>query len=414
MTGEGAGDRRSAEVAQELEPGEGDALVAWSALAEPGDRIAQWLVGTVGAKEALQWWKESVQSNGRVALPASVEPRDRERIERAVERWEARRERSEPGRLREQASACGARVIERGAPGWPRALADLGQQQPYVLWVRGDADLKASFDAGVAVVGARAATAYGEHMTAEVAAGIADGRRAVISGGAYGIDARAHRAALAAGGRTVAVLAGGVDRLYPAGNADLLAAIVRGGALVSEFPPGSAPHRSRFLERNRLIATAAATVVVEAAVRSGALSTARHALDLARPVAAIPGPATSPSSAGCHRLIRDQQAVLCTSARDVLELVEPIEQVLELDLGLNAGPPGGIEFAHAHDRKAYDAIGARGSAVEDVMKDAGLTTQEALMSLGRLEMAGMASHAGGLWRRAAPAGATPSIAIKRQ
>ncbi|MDF2576486.1 MAG: dprA, partial [Agromyces sp.] len=168
----------------------------------------------------------------------------------------------------------------------------------------------------IALVGARAATGYGEHVTMEASAGLVDRGFAIVSGGAYGIDGMAHRAALASRGVTVAFLAGGVDRFYPLGHEALLARIADTGAVVSELPCGSAPTKWRFLQRNRLIAAAAdATVVLEAGMRSGSLNTAGHAAALGRPLGAVPGPVTSPASAGCHRLLREFDAVCVVGRR---------------------------------------------------------------------------------------------------
>jgi DNA processing protein len=243
-------------------------------------------------------------------------------------------------------------------------------------------------------------------MAAELASGIAAAGRAVLSGGAYGIDAAAHRAALAADGLTIAVMAGGVDRLYPAGNDALLRAVMDDGAIVSEVPPGFAPHRSRFLTRNRLIAAASATIVVEAALRSGALSTARHAAGLLRPIGAVPGPATSPSSAGCHALVRDGVAVLVTRVEDVLELVESATEWAERDVG-EAEPLGergraGVarpSFDSPADRAVYDVTSSRAISVERVAERAGLAWLDATAAAGRLEMRGLIERSKGGWQR---------------
>ena len=170
------------------------------------------------------------------------------------------------------------------------------------------------------MVGARAATGYGEHVATEMAAALAERGWAVVSGGAYGIDSCAHRGALGADGVTVAVLASGLSYGYPKGHHELFAAIAGQGVMVSEWPPDRAPTRPGFLVRNRVIAAlSCGTVVVEAALRSGALSTARHARDLCRPLMAVPGPVTSDLSAGCHEIIREWGAVCVTGARDVIE-----------------------------------------------------------------------------------------------
>jgi len=218
--------------------------------------------------------------------------------------------------------------IETLIPGdehWPtERLARLGVAEPVILYVRGDASLLNDERATVGIVGARAATGYGEHVTMELASTLSSKHdRVIVSGAAYGIDGMAHRATLAAEGKTIALLAGGVDRFYPAGNDALLNRIVETGAVVSELPPFTPPTRWRFIQRNRLIAALSdAVVVVEAGERSGSISTAENAKDIGVPVGAIPGPVTSAASAGCHALIRKGVATLVTSADEVIELIE--------------------------------------------------------------------------------------------
>lgn len=213
--------------------------------------------------------------------------------------------------------ALGRRAASRG-----RAAAAAELLPPIALWARGRADLAGVSARSVAVVGSRAATAYGQQIAAELCYGLAGHDVTVVSGGAYGIDAAAHRGALAAGGITIAVSAGGLDRPYPAGNAELFQRIVQDGLLVSERPPGSAPQRQRFLSRNRIIAAlGGAVLVVEAAVRSGALNTARYGRDLGRPVLGTPGPISSAQSAGVHELLRrgEEPGQLVTCVSEVLE-----------------------------------------------------------------------------------------------
>ncbi|WP_084100204.1 DNA-processing protein DprA [Demequina sp. NBRC 110051] len=381
---------------------ERDALLRWAVIAEAGDSAAAWLVHALGPAPALAWASAAVDdpvtATARLAPLAPV--KDVDTVIAAVPRWTQRLDGADPRETERRARVCRARLLVRGDPGWPAAFGDLAAAEPYALWVRGDADLDAAWGGGVALVGSRSATAYGEHVTAEISGALAEGDlaagrrpRAVISGGAYGIDARAHRAALAVGGTTVAVLAGGIDQWYPAGNAELLDRIVSAGAVVSETPPGQAPYRSRFLSRNRLIAAASATVVVEAAVRSGALNTVAHALRMVRPIGAVPGPVTSTTSAGCHELIRDDKAVLVRHAKDVEELAGPLDPRGEPD------PVSGPDYAHPHDRAAFDAVGGRGASATDVAMRAGLTATEAMTSLGRLELAGAVTQSGGVWRR---------------
>ena len=206
---------------------------------------------------------------------------------------------------------------------------------PLALWVRGPGELATVGTRSVGIVGARAATAYGEHVTAELAYGLARRNVTVVSGGAYGIDAAAHRAALAARGTTILVSAGGLDRPYPPGNSTLFERVAESGLLVSESPPGCAPHRPRFLTRNRVIAAlSTGVVVVEAASRSGAANTAGHARTLGRSLMAVPGPVTSAMSVGCHDLLRHDTdpALLVTSVDDVLAVVGSMGE------GLGGGP----------------------------------------------------------------------------
>jgi DNA processing protein len=190
--------------------------------------------------------------------------------------------------------------------------------------VRGPADLQACTGQSVAIIGARAATAYGVHVCTDLTATLAASGWTIISGGAYGIDAAAHRAALAADGTTIAVLACGPDVPYPRQHRDLLDTITARGAVISEHPPGTPVSRQQLLARNRIItALAAGTIVVEAAARGGTISAARHADDLGRPLMAVPGPVTSATSAGCHQLIRDLSAACVTSAAEIIAEIPP-------------------------------------------------------------------------------------------
>ncbi|WP_144276407.1 DNA-processing protein DprA [Demequina sp. NBRC 110053] len=390
-----------------------DACVAWSAVAEPADQAAGWLVAQLGPAEALRW--VAIARANPVRASMELAPygagADVDHVVRASERWALRCSDLDVKELRERASRCGARIVVRGSGEWPGAVGDLGWTAPFALWARGEGDLRALGE-GIAVVGARSSTAYGDHVAATMAGDLVRAGRTVVSGGAYGIDAAAHRGALGAGGATVAVMAGGVDRPYPAGNVDMLTRVMRDGVLVSEVPPGWAPHRSRFLTRNRLIACAAATVVVEAAHRSGALSTATHAQRLVRPVAAVPGPVTSAGSAGANRLIRDGEAVLVTGCAELLELVSP------LDPSMGATPVGvaGVDFAAPEDRAVYDALGTRRAIEVDVARTAGLTHAQVRASLGRMEAGGLIERDVGGWRRrrqgAAASGARASKSDK--
>jgi DNA processing protein len=221
--------------------------------------------------------------------------------------------------------AMGGRLVCPGDAEWPESLNDLRDRTPLALWVRGPASLRDGTARSVALVGSRAATPYGNQIAAELAVDLGDRGWASVSGGAYGIDAAAHRGSLAAGVPTIAVLACGVDVSYPSGNRGLFEDIAREGLLVSEWPPGASPTRLRFLWRNRVIAALArGTVVVEMGHRSGARRTCTEASNIGRHVMAVPGPVTSAVSVGCHALLRTREAECVTSARDVLELVSPL------------------------------------------------------------------------------------------
>ncbi|MCB7137687.1 DNA-processing protein DprA [Cellulosimicrobium marinum] len=385
------------------------ARAAWTRLAEPGDEVAGALVRELGAPAALHWVVEAAHDPARArsalaaAAPTSATGAA-PRLLRALSRWAPRLDGLDPRRELRVLARVGGTFVVPGDPGWPVAVDDLGVAAPLGLWVRGRADLAAASARSVAVVGARACTDYGRYVTGEMAAGLADRGFAVVSGGAYGVDAVAHRGALVGGGVTVAFLAGGVDRLYPAGNAELLAGVVdAGGAVVSEVPPGSVPSRVRFLLRNRLIAAfARATVVVEAAWRSGSLSTAARAAELSRPVGAVPGPVTSAASSGCHRLLRDGAAVCVTDAAEVAELAG----VHGTDV-VPAAARAHEERPALHDgldevaTRAWDALPLRsGRPVESVARAAGLAVPETLAALGGMEVSGLAERVAGGWRRA--------------
>ena len=254
---------------------------------------------------------------------------------------------ADPQRDLDTIAALGGRLVCPGDAEWPASLDDLGDRRPVALWARGPRSLHDATERSVAVVGSRAATPYGNQVAAELAVDLGDRGWATVSGGAYGIDAAAHRGSLAAGAVTVAVLACGVDVSYPSGNRRLFEDVAASGLLVSEWPPGAAPTRLRFLWRNRVIAALArGTVVVEMGHRSGARRTCTEAARLGRHVMAVPGPVTSAVSVGCHALLRSREAECVTSAADVLELVAPIGDGL---------PPEPESAAGVRDRISRDA-----------------------------------------------------------
>ncbi len=266
---------------------------------------------------------------------------------------------------------------------------------PMVLWAQGPTRLDEVAQRAAAVVGTRAATAYGEQVTADLAAGLAQRDVAVVSGGAYGIDGAAHRAVLACDGITVAVLAGGLDIPYPSGHTSLLHRIGQHGLLFTEYPPGVRPARYRFLTRNRLVAAVAgAAVVVEAGLRSGAANTAGWARALGRVVAAVPGPVTSSASAGCHALLRNG-AELVTRADDIVELVGHIGE-LAADEPRPATAFDGLGEAEG---QVYEALPGRGAAtVDEIAVASGLVPEQVLGPLAILELAGLVQRHDGRWR----------------
>jgi DNA processing protein len=365
------------------------ARVALTWLAEPGSRPVWAMVDADGAVATLQRLLDGDDTDRH--LHAAVR---------------ARLAAGDPWHLAAAALARGerqgARLVTPADEEWPSgvdALATLeldtagrvnaDVRPPLCLWVRGAHRLDEAFARSVAVVGARAATSYGVHVTGEVAFGLAEHGWTVVSGGAFGIDAAAHRAAMAAGGLTVSVLACGVDRPYPAGNTGLFEQIAEAGLLVSEWPPLAEPLRHRFLIRNRVIAAATrGTVVVEAAARSGAAQTMSRVLALNRIAMVVPGAVTSAMSVGCHELLRNHpQARLVTGPAQVLEEVEPIGEHLTEPA---RGPERSRDHLDEESALVLEAMPARGTVMpEQLATRAGLPVRTVLRRLSLLEMTGL-------------------------
>lgn len=366
----------------DADPDEVAARVAWSVLVEPGDGVAGALLQSLGAVEALRtvFGESSLMPAGVTAPRALAE---------AMARWRPRASTRAVRDALVSAHSVGARLLLPGDELWPDGLGDLDVHQPVLLWARGDADVLGAQTAA-AIVGARAATGYGENVAAELAGDLATGGTLVVSGGAYGIDGAAHRAALGVGGSTAAFLAGGVDRAYPIGHQQLFDRIRQAGVVLSEVPCGSAPTKWRFLARNRLIAASTlATVVVEAGWRSGTLNTAGHASSLARPLGAVPGPITSAASAGCHRLLREYDAVCVTSAQEVRELWG--------ETAATAAPSA----APDHDRtRLFDAMSTRSAReTADIACRSGLSIERVRSLLGLVALDGLAAQRDDGWVR---------------
>lgn len=310
----------------ELAADERTARIILAISSEPGDAVTGRMIRTVGASETVA---------RAIGAEVPVGPDGDTWQRRLAPRIDA----AHTERVIADAERHGMRVLIPGDVHWPSGIDALGDRAPVELWAKGDTELLTEpvWDR-LTVTGARASTGYGEHVTAGlVQSAVEEGRR-VFSGGAYGIDGAAHRAALAAGGPTVAVLAGGLDRLYPAGHTDLLTRISQQGLLLSELPPGAAPTKWRFLQRGRLLAALSGTVLIaEAGYRSGTLHAAARAVELGRPVGAVPGPVTSAASAGCHRLLRDGLATVITGYDDIRELLHTVRDGAHRQVRQRAG-----------------------------------------------------------------------------
>ena len=208
---------------------------------------------------------------------------------------------------------------------WPISLADLATQ-PIGLVIVGDRSVLLKLDKSISIVGSRQPTNYGLQLSYSLASQASLAQLVVVSGGAYGIDTASHQGALSVGGLSIAILAGGINRLYPLENKKLFKDITKSGLLISEVMPNIESKPYRFLIRNRLIAALSrSTVVVEAKFISGSIRTARDAAEIFRPVFAIPGPVTSPLSEGCHRLIAERVADIATSLDEILEVITPLQ-----------------------------------------------------------------------------------------
>ena len=322
---------------------------------------------------------------------------------------DARRESNSAADDLDRVARIGGRLITPEDSEWPglafASFGPLDQRRrpggvaPLALWVAGDHAVADIAERAAAIVGTRAATSYGEHMAAELAAGLCERDVATISGGAYGIDGAAHRAALSVDGVTVAVLAGGVDVPYPAGHSALFHRVRTTGLVISEYPPGVRPARYRFLVRNRLVAALSrATVVVEAGLRSGAANTAAWARALGRVVCAVPGPVTSLASAGCHVLIRSG-AELVTRADEVVEIVGRAgELAMEPD-----HPVSPLDRLSESEKRVFEALPARGArSAGQLAVESGVPVAQLQGELAMLELAGLAIYDEGEWRLAKP------------
>ncbi len=365
------------------------ARAALSRLGEPGDLKMARLVRELGAVRLYELLSQE---------------RDPENVYTDVA---ARLRALDPERDLDTASACGIRFVCPGDEEWPAVLDDLDGAEPVQgrggapvgLWVKGPLSLAEVTGSAAAVVGSRSATTYGTQVASDIAAHLAGHQAPVVSGAAFGIDQAAHRGALAARGPTVAVLACGLDRAYPSAHKNLLDYIADVGLLVSELPPGCAPTKLRFLSRNRVIAALTrGTVVVEAAVRSGALNTANWSSRLHRVLMGVPGPVTSAPSEGVHELIRRGEATLVARGADVLELLTPAGSFLAPE---PRAPVTTYDRLTDRERQVLDAVpvtvAVTGAAIG---RTAGMGPAEVTASLQRLGRLGLVESDGGHWRLA--------------
>lgn len=327
-------------------------------------------------------------------------------------RWNRRMERTLNAEAH-MAATCGAWLVTPADPLWPPQLNDLGPARPYGLWCRGDSRhlLDVASAPSVALVGSRDPSIYGTEATTHLAAELARRGYTVISGGAMGIDIAAHRAALTQQGSdlpTIAFMAGGLDRLYPAQNSDALNMIADRGLIMSEVSVGNTPTRWRFLERNRLIAALARhTIVVEARWRSGALNTARHAMEIGRTLWAVPGQINSPNSVGTNRLLRDGLAQTLTEAADILEY--------DAAAGFELGTEHESEWNQVASSSALDELTERQGrvwddlsprsyrGVDEIAAALGLSARDVMADLFHLGRCGLAESSGTSWRKVRPA-----------
>ncbi len=359
------------------------ARVRLSLALEPGDAKVADAVATVGAIRTIEELLADVGSRPELA---------------------ARLREADPDRLLSVADRQGIRFVTPTDAEWPTQLHDLAHGQrvqglggvPVGLWVRGPMKLN-ELSGSVAIVGSRSATSYGSDVATDVAAALARAGAPVVSGAAFGIDQAGHRGALAAGGATVAVLACGVDRVYPAAHRELIDHIARRFAVVSEAPLGSSPTKVRFLSRNRLIAAMSrGTVLVEAATRSGALNTAHWADLLSRVLMGVPGPVTSATSQGVHNQIRGGAASLVTTGLEVLELVGASGEHL---MAVPRGPERPHDGFSLREISVLDAVPvAQGASSESIGRIAGVSVQEAERVLVALTEAGLVHLGFDGWR----------------
>ena len=365
------------------------AAATWSLLCEPGDSMAGMLRRILGVEESLYEIRRAKSAKDLLPLLPNDTfraPQFISTLDDSLECWKRRLAIVNVDKSIDTLSDLNGTLLSAESPLWPRGLFDLGDSAPAVLWVLGQANTLQN-QKTLSIVGSRIASNYGLEVTRDLVKTAVARDFVVVSGGALGIDASAHKNALFFSGKTIAIMAGGLDRLYPAKNLDLFQDIQQSGAVISEMPPGTAPARWRFLQRNRLIAAIGqATVVVEAGFRSGSINTAGHANELDRPVGAIPGLINSTRSAGCHRLIKERRAELISTPSDLEEL-----------LGIWAKEVSSEFHLSGLQTRALDSFGSFEQGAERVAQVSGMTLNEVGFALDSLSRLGLVVQTSNGW-----------------
>lgn len=377
------------------------ACACWSRITEAGDSAADLLLNELGPVAALQIARRAAGDDpGRwhTYLPVELLRRTGDDIwGKSFSRWRGRLEVLDLPALEKMLSRGRFQLVTRRDADWPAVFNNLSYA-PWALWALGDTSLlNDNSDKTVAMVGARAVSNLGHDIATELAWRCAGEGMTLVSGGAYGVDRLVHQACLRAKTPTISLLAGGLDRPYPASNSEMFKEIARSGLLLSQYPPGARPTRWRFLDRNRLIAAlSGATVVIQAGFRSGALNTARHSMELGRQVGAVPGPINQCEWAGSNQLIRDG-ATLISGAEDILEMIAPLGTVTSDRTRVQPGYLDGLDPLSA---RILDATGlCRPLSVEAIARASGAAIEEVAAIMGNLEMDGRVVQVAGKWKK---------------
>ena len=365
----------------------------WNSVSEPSDAHLDLLRLRLGDEEAKSWILAST-----LVIPQCL--RSEEEVFRSCwKRWRPRALAANPRIELEILNKIGGRLVLPSDPEWPGGFEKLGEGRPRLLWVIGEMPKSPA----IAIVGARASSHYGNEVASELASELSHRGYCTISGGAIGIDTAVHQGSVNVRGQTCAYMAGGLGNLYPASNSDLFRAILRcGGALVSEVPCTFRPAKWRFLGRNRLIAAAAAgVVVVEASPRSGALATARWALEMGTPVGGVPGSVYSEASRGVHELLRNG-GILVRDWADIIDMIgEKLPEENQMPLfGDPTAPDDGIEALQPLMRRVFEALPQRRSmTIERAAVAAGLDEESVKIALVRLQLEGYVANDERGWHR---------------